>query len=139
MRCTDLQHPKTGLGAFSDLSREQLDAREQVTHELVTMEEAANRQWDAGRLRYCTGAKRVTAERADDALNCLPPYRWSRGDGTEIFAVGEPITDSLVSWFVRLGGDWFELVEDRRIGYDQLLWLVRESDAFKGENQLAKR
>lgn len=43
----------------------------------------------------------------------------------EAFATGEPITDRLVSWFVRLGSQWFELIEDRAISFDELVAAVK--------------
>ena len=131
----DAQHPITGRGIYSGLSLEELNAREGVAHLVITWEEAWQLQTEADRAQYCTGPKEVTAERANDALNCLPPYRWSRaagvGSGWEAFAIGEPLTDRLRGWLVRLGRRWFELVEDQAIGYEELKALVRNSEAFR--------
>jgi hypothetical protein len=87
--------------------------------------EAEAKAAQAERAKYCTGATPVTAERADEALNCLPPFRWTRRQRMEAFAVGEPVTDRLRSWFVRLGPQWFELIEDRDISYDDLVAVVK--------------
>lgn len=134
---TDVVHPVTGGGGYSGLSREELDAREGGPHRVVTWEEAAALVAEADRVRYCTGAQEVTQERADDALNCLPPFRWSRSahrsvsaSSWEAFAVGEPLTDTLRTWFVRLGRRWFEITEDRSVSYEELIAAVKSSPCF---------
>jgi hypothetical protein len=133
-RVTDVQHPTSGFGGYSGLTAEQLDARESATHLLLTWDEAAVQVHAADRARYCKPAVEVSQERADEALNCLPPFRWTRqsihASSWEAFALGEPLTDRLVWWFVRLGQHWFELVEDRMISYETLVGAVRGSEAF---------
>jgi len=89
--------------------------------------EAEARASQADRAKYCTGARRVTAERADEALNCLPPFRWRATQYMEAFAISEPVTDRLLTWFVRLGSQWFELHEDRAISFDDLVAVVKAS------------
>lgn len=133
-RVTDVQHPTSGCGGYSGLTREQLDHREGVSHLLITWDEAYAQVEAADRARYCKPPVEVSKERADEALNCLPPFRWTRqsihASSWEAFAIGEPLTDRLVTWFVRLGRRWFELVEDRMIDYGALKNAVRGSEAF---------
>ena len=133
-RTVDAVHPITERGAYSGLSLQELNNREGATLERITWEEAYRLQGQAERAHYCTGAEEVTAKQADEALNCLPPYRWSRTAGIgatswEAFAVGEPLTDRLRAWYVRLGRRWFELVEDRAIDYPDLIAAVKASPA----------
>jgi hypothetical protein len=135
-RVIDAVHPITGAGVWSKLTLEQLRQRDGEAIAKVSYEQAAELSHKAERERYCTQAVAVTVERADDALNVLPPYRWSTleafapGSSWEAFAIGEPLTDRLRDWFVRIGDQWFSLVEDRAIGYQALLGLVRSSEAF---------
>ena len=136
-RTCDAEHPTKGIGAYSDLSLRELNTREGVTLQRITIEEAYQLQHQGDRARYCTGASEVTQERSDEALNCLPPFRWSRttvrASSWEAFAIGEPVTDRLLCWFVRLGRRWFELYEDRAISYEELIAAVKASPAFTGE------
>jgi hypothetical protein len=132
---TDVVHPVTRRGLYSGLTVDELNEREGCAHQIVTCEQAAQLQQQADRAQYCTGAIEVTAERADEALNCLPPYRWSRcstGDWGhwEAFAISEPLTDTLRTWLVRLGRRWFEITEDCAISYPELLSAVRSSPCF---------
>jgi len=53
----------------------------------------------------------------------LPPCGWANHGGFEVFAVGEPLCDDLVTWFVRVGRQWFELNESRSINAGRLLSL----------------
>ena len=131
-RVTDVQHPASGCGGYSGLTCEQLNARDGVSHLLLTWDEASAQVEAADRARYCKPPVEVSQERADEALNCLPPFRWTiqYASSWEAFAIGEPLTDRLVTWFVRLGRLWFELVEDRMIDYDALKSAVRGSKAF---------
>ena len=133
-RTFDAEHPNTGIGAYSGLTLEELNTREGLTLQRITIEEACQLQHQADRARYCTGALEVTQERSDEALNCLPPFRWSRGQvmasSWEAFAISEPVTDRLLCWFVRLGRRWFQLYEDRAIGYQELIAAVKASPAF---------
>ena len=133
-RITDIEHPTLRCGGYSGLTAAQLDEREGISHLLLTWEEAAAQVHDADRVRYCKPAVEVSQERADEALNCLPPFRWTRqsihASSWEAFALGEPLTDRLATWFVRLGHRWFELVEDRMVSYEALVAAVRGSEAF---------
>ncbi len=135
-RVIDAVHPITGAGVWSKLTLVQLRQRHGEAIATVSCKQVVELSHKAERERYCTQAVAVTAERADDALNVLPPYRWSTveasapGSSWEAFAIGEPLTDRLRDWFVRIGNQWFSLVEDRAIDYQALLALVRSSESF---------
>ena len=124
-RTADVVHPISNKGGYSGLTQAQLSVREKADMQVVTWQEAERLAAQFDRERLCTGARRVTAERADEALNVLPPFRWRATQGMEVFAIGEPITCRLVSWFVRLGSQWFELIEDRDISFDELVAVVK--------------
>jgi hypothetical protein len=123
----DIVHPVSNNGSYSGFTQDQLSIREKADIQAVTWEEAKQLMAQADRKRMCTGAQKVTAERADEALNCLPPFRWRATQGMEAFAIGEPVTDRLMSWFVRLSSQWFELIEDRDISFDDLVAVVKAS------------
>ena len=143
-RVIDAVHPITGAGVWSRLTLEQLRQRDGEAIAKVGIDLSVELSHKADRERYCTQAVAVTTERADEALNILPPYRWSTlnlapgswwealepSSSWEAFAIGEPLTDRLRNWFVRIGDQWFSLVEDRAIDYQALLGLVRSSEAF---------
>jgi hypothetical protein len=124
-RMIDVVHPVSNKGGYSGLTQAQLSIREKADMQVVTWQEAERLGAQVDRERLCTGARRVTAERADEALNVLPPFRWRATQSMEAFAIGEPVTDRLVSWFVRLGSQWFELIEDRAISFDELVAAVK--------------
>lgn len=71
---------------------------------------------DAYAATRVTGPEPITAERWDDMLNCLPPCRWHRRDGVELFHVSERITHDLVNWFAKVGDNHFAMVD--RAGAD---------------------
>jgi hypothetical protein len=124
-RTQDAVHPITGRGLWSGLSHAELNSREGVELERLSMDEAAERQAQADRQRYCTGPQRVTDERAEEMLNVLPPYRWANHGSFEVFAMGEPLCGDLVTWFVRVGRQWFELNESSTIPADRLMSLCQ--------------
>lgn len=53
----------------------------------------------------------ITGERFMDALECLPPCRWGRTRGIELFHVSEGITGDLVDWFAAVGGKHWHFVD----------------------------
>ena len=64
-----------------------------------------------------TDPEPITAEQFDDALNCLPPCRWGKVRGVELFHVSERITGDLVDWYARLNGrHWHFVDHDRQTG-----------------------
>jgi hypothetical protein len=126
-RSIDIVHPVSNKGGYSGLTQAQLSIREKADVQVVTWQEAERLGAQADRERLCTGAQKVTAERADEALNVLPPFRWRATQGMEAFAVSEPVTDRLLVWLVRLGSQWFELIEDRAISFEDLVAVVKAS------------
>jgi len=49
----------------------------------------------------------TTLERFENALECLPPKRWTRKDGNEFFFLGECYTGNLYSCYVRIKDNYF--------------------------------
>lgn len=124
-RIVDVQDPVSTKGVYSGLAHNQLIIQEKTDIQILTWEAAEKLMAQADRERLCTGARKVTAERADEALNVLPPFRWRATQSMEAFAISEPVTNRLMSWFVRLGSQWFELIEDRSISFDELVAIVK--------------
>jgi len=55
-------------------------------------------------------AKPISADRFDEMLNILPPLNWSGvGTATESFQMSEMLDIHLVTLFVRIGAQHFEL------------------------------
>jgi len=55
----------------------------------------------------CKPFAEVTEEAFTEALECLPPKRWTRGNGQEFFFLGECYTANLYSCYVRKGDKYF--------------------------------
>ena len=47
-----------------------------------------------------------------DALECLPPKKWTRKEGAEFFFIGEPTTFNLHQCYVRKGNEFFTALRD---------------------------
>lgn len=54
-----------------------------------------------------TEPSEITDEKFDYALNVLPPCRWKRVDGVEMFYVSELLQADLASWYAKAGGKFF--------------------------------
>jgi len=48
-------------------------------------------------------------------LECLPPCKWYRGGNTEAFHISERITESIVTWCVRVGERYFSLQDTDKL------------------------
>ena len=59
----------------------------------------------------CTKWQPCTKAHWFDMLEVLPPCRWTRFDGGEIFHVSERITGNLVNWYMRKGNNYFTRVQ----------------------------
>jgi hypothetical protein len=55
----------------------------------------------------CGKFKRTTKEDFWNALECLPPKRWTREKGKEFFFLGECYTANLYTCFVRKGNNYY--------------------------------
>ncbi|WP_277432150.1 hypothetical protein [Vibrio sp. 1180_3] len=54
----------------------------------------------------------ITQVKFNNMIEILPPCKWTFCDGVEMFFVSERICNDLVSWFCRIGADYYELVDD---------------------------
>ena len=52
-----------------------------------------------------------TLDAFEDALNVMPPSRWQRVNGVEMFHICERITLDLVSWHARRGDRFFTFTD----------------------------
>ena len=64
-----------------------------------------------------TSIKVISEERFTDMLEVLPPCKWNTQNRIERFHVSERITGDLVSWFFRVGTQYYECVD-----YSSLTW-----------------
>jgi len=76
------------------------------------------------RSKYLTPPKQVTQERFWEMLEVLPPCKWNHSKSAESFFVSERITLDLVSWFVRLGDEYWELIASDKLNHDDVVNLV---------------
>lgn len=86
--------------------------------------EADKLQQEAERVRYCTGPQPVTAERFDEALNCLPPERWYRGEGAESFRLSERLCGLICTFYVRVGDRFWQINEEQGTTHQELVRLA---------------
>lgn len=70
-----------------------------------------------------TNPKPITKSRWWEALEVLPPCRWTRFGTTEVFHVSERLTDDLVDWYIKKGNDYYSCVQDAAIEIGDLLAL----------------
>lgn len=95
-------HPDSVLGMFSRASLSELQTRHPDLM-LLSNGDAALRQSAASRERLCKGPERIDLEYYDDALETLPPQRFTIKSDWSAFHFQEHITGEFVRWFVRLG------------------------------------
>jgi hypothetical protein len=55
------------------------------------------------------GPVEITRERWWEMLECLPPCRWIRRAGVELFFVSERLSGDIVAHFVQIGERFFEI------------------------------
>lgn len=74
-----------------------------------------------------TEPKEITLEQFWYWLECLPPERWSKRGGAEVFHVSERITYSIVVWCVRIGERYFSVdASDRLLGSEVIDMVSRK-------------
>lgn len=76
------------------------------------------------RAKYIEPPKRITKERFWWMLEVLPPCKWARRSGAEAFHISERIYADLVSWVVRVGDDYWELVDSDKLTFDEVVHRV---------------
>ena len=93
------------------------------TIEALELEEQSQRQ------RYCTGPRRITQERYEELLNCLPPERWIRGVGYGSFRLSERLTGAIATFCVRIGDSFYSLNEHEDTSHGELMQACMAFDA----------
>lgn len=88
---------------------------------LIPFGEALPLQEAADRARYCRGPQPCDEGRFAELLNCLPPEKWVRGGSTESFRLAEPLCGDLYTFCVRIGVQFWTLVERRDVPHDDLV------------------
>lgn len=81
----------------------------------------------AEREKYVRPPRICTAEVFADALNVLPPCRWTTHRGVEFFYVSERLTGDLVNWYGRLGTTCCCFVESAALADDTVAALVAKA------------
>ena len=71
-----------------------------------------------------TEPKEITEDEFFDALECMPPSKWGRVNGVELFHICERITGDMVSWFAKVNGQCFSFVDHAGIDKEFLAYKV---------------
>lgn len=75
----------------------------------------------------CTPAKPITLDRWEYALEVLPPRKWRKVDGVEMFHVSEHLDGPLVYWYTRMAGQCFEIVDVANAAMETIVRKTREA------------
>jgi len=76
--------------------------------------------------RFREPVREVTEARYHDALNVLPPGKWTRiGGYEESFYVTERIAGNIVQWFVKSGARFFNLADEAGLIHSDIMPRVR--------------
>lgn len=79
------------------------------------------------RKRYCKGPRRITKEEFWDLLEVLYPSRWEKYDNSEAFTMPEAIAGDLHAHGVRIGEEYFSIVESDDVPLEQIIKLCKEA------------
>ena len=112
---------------FQGHTVEELKSQGRVSPEafLCPWEEAEAHSLGLARQRYCKGPEKVSCERWWELLEVMPPARWRSLPDGEIFMVAEPIASDLYRFGVRIGEEYFSIVEDCNIEDSRLIDLCK--------------
>lgn len=110
---------------------EELQATGQVSQQAYALPliEAEELVHDSDRRRYCTGPHRISQERYEEALNCLPPERWIHGVGYASFRMSERISGTIATFYVRVGDSFYTLNEHQSTSHAELMQACMAFDA----------
>jgi len=128
--CLVIEGITTNMGAYSGKTMEVL-AQEYGELIALPISEAADRQ-ETMILSKNEGVIEITEDRFHDALNCLPPMRWTRRVDAESFYISEAHSGRIHSAYIRLGKRYFSLVATRSTTHEDLVAKVGE--AIRGNN-----
>lgn len=91
---------------------------------------------EAGKIieqKFISQPERTTEECYREALECLPPCRWSRTKIAEIFHSSEMTSGSVTSWYVCIEGDYWHLSDSICKSRDEILSLVIYAGNYSDE------
>ena len=73
--------------------------------------------------------ERTSKERFWDALECLPPCRWSCIDGVDSFHISELLRGDTAAWYAQLGDSYFRWQDSRKQSKTEIAKMIRNADA----------
>jgi len=122
---------RDGRSFWGGETLEELRALGHVSEQAYTLPtiEALELQEQSDRQRYCTGPQRITQERYEELLNCLPPERWTRGVGYGSFRLSERLTGAIATFCVRIGDSFYSLNEHEDTSHAELFKACMAHDA----------
>lgn len=114
-----------GLGQFSGKTQAELES-ENGPLEVIEAHAAMARD----EAKRTTAPVEIDEDRWRYWLEVLPPCKWERVRGAEVFHVSERITYSVVTWCVRIGKRFFAMDATDRLKPVEVVELVAKSDAY---------
>lgn len=84
-------------------------------------EDAAKQIEAIAKEKFNTPWKKITAERFEEMLNCLPPQAWVINDTWQAFRLSEYTYSYYTMHFVKLGGNYFEATKPNTCKYVDLI------------------
>ena len=86
--------------------------------------------WDEAhaieRAEFIKPVSEITAEQFDDALNVLPPCKWTMEGAYQSFHVSELVFADIANWFAKYGARYFRFDDKRSLTHREVMQRVRE-------------
>lgn len=112
----DVVNPKTGRGVYSGKTLEEIKAEHSDT---VIADAEVAAQHD--RQRRITDPREISQEDWRYLLEVLPPCKWVRHSNAESFHISERITHDIVTWAVRINGNFYRFDDTCRLSHDDVV------------------
>ena len=94
--------------------------------QIMSFEEYSIKEAEALKNQYKVGTpKQVSKARYWEMLEVLPPEKWERSEGADVFRLMEAISGDLHSFFFCIGENYFEMVNHRHADYSIMLQACR--------------
>lgn len=98
-----------------------LRAQNRASMELLPFNDACRLIDDARMAAYCHAPVEITKQQFWEMLEVLPPCKWTRSKGYEVFYVSEALAADIHAWHVRIGGRYWSLNRSRTRSPDSII------------------
>ena len=93
---------------------------------IVTEEAASKLAQEACKAHYCKGFEKITKERFWEMLEILPPCKWQKYQGVELFHMSERCFGNFAEWFFEVGDDHYSYVAEDNLPAAELVKRLKE-------------